>query len=96
MISVHRLIHRKWGSRIHRPHIVDNRNLLDFFSVSSGTRTGEEDIARRNVAKAAQRRKEWEEDAPTESDRYGGDLGRILGFPVQAGLAHHPQRLIPC
>jgi hypothetical protein len=40
--------------------------------------------------------KVWEEDAPTESDRYGGDLGRTLGFPVQAGPAHHPQRSIPC
>ena len=40
--------------------------------------------------------KEWEEDAPTESDRYGGDLGRTLGFPVQAGPAHHPQRSVPC
>ena len=39
---------------------------------------------------------EWEEDAPTESDRYGGDLGRTLGFPVQAGHAHHPQRSVPC
>lgn len=39
---------------------------------------------------------EWEEDAPTESDRYGGDLGRTLGFPVRAGPAHHPQRSVPC
>jgi len=37
----------------------------------------------------------WEEHAPIESDRYGGDLGRTLGFPVQAGPAHHPQRSIP-
>lgn len=27
--------------------------------------------------------------------RYGGDLGRISGFPVQAGHAHHPQHSIP-
>ena len=27
--------------------------------------------------------------------RYGGDLGRTLGFPVQAGHAHHPQRSTP-
>ena len=27
--------------------------------------------------------------------RYGGDLGRILGFPVQAGHAHRPQHSIP-
>jgi hypothetical protein len=27
--------------------------------------------------------------------RYGGDLGRISGFPVRAGHAHHPQRSIP-
>ena len=27
--------------------------------------------------------------------RYGGDLGRTSGFPVQAGYAHHPQRSIP-
>ncbi|SLM49517.1 protein of unknown function [Nitrospira japonica] len=28
--------------------------------------------------------------------RYGGGLGRTLGFPVRAGLAHHPQRSTPC
>jgi hypothetical protein len=39
--------------------------------------------------------KKWEENAPIESDRYGGDLGRTLGFPVQAGPAHHPQRSVP-
>ena len=27
--------------------------------------------------------------------RYGGDLGRISGFPVRAGHAHHPQHSIP-
>lgn len=27
--------------------------------------------------------------------RYGGDLGRTSGFPVQAGHAHHPQHSIP-
>ena len=27
--------------------------------------------------------------------RYGGDLGRILGFPVRAGHAHRPQHSIP-
>jgi hypothetical protein len=63
---------------------------------------GSEGVDRRVGAEAVRRRrlqhnkKEWEEDAPTESDRYGGDLGRTLGFPVRAGPAHHPQRSVPC
>ena len=91
LIFVHRLIHRKWGSTIRMPQSTNNEarraSAIVFWWDQLSEVSAEEQCSGTG--------KKWEENAPIESDRYGGDLGRTLGFPVQAGPAHHPQRSVP-
>ena len=91
-IVVHRLIHRKWGSTIRMPWYGTREKTTQFCNASTWM-----DILQtaREEGTSGALTNVWEEHAPIESDRYGGDLGRTLGFPVQAGPAHHPQRSIP-